>query len=775
MNNLPKIYATCKAGCLWETVHRSELEKIASIVKVLPNEGGAYTLDIGKKYKIKANDGSAWGGLSIILECTYSEGKKTVAVELPEQHLFVKDLTFGVLGFLGERIEWYMNGNVISYTAINGTWLFNQDMTLNLGFRLDINFACDGENYVAIKVGENDGHRVLYYVTSANTVAIAWEEGFGWGDTAYRTVDFGSTLQEVSCESYEGFAANATKVGGSTLLAVVPIVANAEAVYFYNEDATLEGKEGASAYEVAVANGFEGTEEEWLESLRGGEHLNPANIQGAVRTGANLFNKYAITKGYYLDTTNGELNESTNHFVSEFIEIEPNTNYCTLYGSRYVWYDEYKNYISGGNNYNFGISPSNAKYLRYDNGLSFVDIVTIVKGTVCTGDEKFILSLEWLKEQNSLVTPENISGAYFQNMFDKSKAIDGSYVESTDGSFNANSNYFRTDYLQIKPNTTYRKSGSNRYAFYDENKAYISGGNSQTVFTSPENAKYLVTCGTPISQKDTFILAEQEHYPETYAPYSLIIPWLLASAPKSKYEGKTLVCFGDSITNMGYTDAIISDTGINAINVGMSSARYAYSDDSNEYVNAFALHNIIDSLVSGEWTIPNKIIGVSGYETQADKLAVLKTIDFNAVDFVSFAYGTNDYASATPLTNTENLYDKNTVTGALRYAIKTLLTKYPHLRIIVSLPIYRFFTSNGTITSDGDTQNYGGGTLKEYCEAIKEAVTAEHIPYVDLYNNGGINAYNRLNYFNITDGTHPTEKGLSVIGHQIASGVLAYL
>ena len=85
MSNLPKIYGNCKAGCLWETVHRSEFEKSASIVKVFPNEDGAYTLDIGKKYKIKAKDGSAWGGLSILLECTYSEGKKTLAVANPHQ------------------------------------------------------------------------------------------------------------------------------------------------------------------------------------------------------------------------------------------------------------------------------------------------------------------------------------------------------------------------------------------------------------------------------------------------------------------------------------------------------------------------------------------------------------------------------------------------------------------------------------------------------------------------------------------------------------------
>lgn len=31
----------------------------------------------------------------------------------------------------------------------------------------------------------------------------------------------------------------------------------------------VDGKDGASAYEIAVAHGFEGTEEEWLASLKG--------------------------------------------------------------------------------------------------------------------------------------------------------------------------------------------------------------------------------------------------------------------------------------------------------------------------------------------------------------------------------------------------------------------------------------------------------------------------------------------------------------------------
>lgn len=55
MSNLPKIHATCKAGCLWETVHRSEFEASASHIKQYIDESGICYLMIGKEYKIFAS------------------------------------------------------------------------------------------------------------------------------------------------------------------------------------------------------------------------------------------------------------------------------------------------------------------------------------------------------------------------------------------------------------------------------------------------------------------------------------------------------------------------------------------------------------------------------------------------------------------------------------------------------------------------------------------------------------------------------------------------
>lgn len=44
-----------------------------------------------------------------------------------------------------------------------------------------------------------------------------------------------------------------------------------------SEEGGSSGKDGLSAYEVAVANGFSGTEEEWLESLKGKNGLDGKN------------------------------------------------------------------------------------------------------------------------------------------------------------------------------------------------------------------------------------------------------------------------------------------------------------------------------------------------------------------------------------------------------------------------------------------------------------------------------------------------------------------
>ena len=50
---------------------------------------------------------------------------------------------------------------------------------------------------------------------------------------------------------------------------------------------TLDDHRGLSAYEIAVKNGFEGTEAEWLESLRG-EDGRTHNVNGVEELDGNI-------------------------------------------------------------------------------------------------------------------------------------------------------------------------------------------------------------------------------------------------------------------------------------------------------------------------------------------------------------------------------------------------------------------------------------------------------------------------------------------------------
>ena len=55
MDNKPKVYSTCKAGCEWETVHKEDFEKSAAYIPVNWSENeGNYYLSSVKEYKIFA-------------------------------------------------------------------------------------------------------------------------------------------------------------------------------------------------------------------------------------------------------------------------------------------------------------------------------------------------------------------------------------------------------------------------------------------------------------------------------------------------------------------------------------------------------------------------------------------------------------------------------------------------------------------------------------------------------------------------------------------------
>ncbi|UBR30183.1 SGNH/GDSL hydrolase family protein [Bacillus sp. SD-4] len=81
-----------------------------------------------------------------------------------------------------------------------------------------------------------------------------------------------------------------------------------------------------------------------------------------------------------------------------------------------------------------------------------------------------------------------------RNLIDINKLKKGYYIGYGTGNEVPNANYSATEFILIKPNTTYSLSPSDQLAFYDKQKKYISGLGDSSVrytFTSPANAVYI--------------------------------------------------------------------------------------------------------------------------------------------------------------------------------------------------------------------------------------------------------------------------------------------
>lgn len=242
-------------------------------------------------------------------------------------------------------------------------------------------------------------------------------------------------------------------------------------------------------------------------------------------------------------------------------------------------------------------------------------------------------------------------------------------------------------------------------------------------------------------------------------------------------NGKVIVNFGDSIFGLVRPPMDISTklselTGATVHNCGFAGARMA--SHWNEYWTRFSMFSLADAIAANDYSSQEEaLIGDDMPEKPShfsETLALLKSIDFNEVDIVTIAYGTNDYTGNNQIDNADNSHDTSAFAGALRYSIETLLTAYPHLKIVVCSQTWRFWMdASGVFTEDSDTRtNENGVKLTEFVEKTESVAKEYHLPYIDNYYATGFNKFNRSVYFSETDGTHPLTVGLHVIAANMA-------
>ena len=198
------------------------------------------------------------------------------------------------------------------------------------------------------------------------------------------------------------------------------------------------------------------------------------------------------------------------------------------------------------------------------------------------------------------------------------------------------------------------------------------------------------------------------------------------------------------------------------------------STHSIEPYDAFGMYSLAHSIANDDWTLQDDAIALniwSGGKPSyfANSLELLKSIDFNNVDIITIAYGTNDFWSKKTIEDATDRYSVDSFNGALRYSIEAISEAYPNVKIVLCTPIYRFWMdSNGDFLYDSDELEREGNKILDFVQAVKDVANEYGLLCIDNYVGSGIGKENRTECFSGTDGTHPNEAGRQRIAENMA-------
>lgn len=245
------------------------------------------------------------------------------------------------------------------------------------------------------------------------------------------------------------------------------------------------------------------------------------------------------------------------------------------------------------------------------------------------------------------------------------------------------------------------------------------------------------------------------------------------ATPNLTEGGQNTVCFGDSLFGMyrGDDSAVAYAKQIAGgiiYNVGFGGCRMSVHP-SHGYAE-FSMWALAKAVAENDFTAQDQY-APSGSDYFADQLAVLKGIPWSAMTNVVIHYGTNDFQGGVALDDATHSNDYNTICGALRYSVEKLLTAYPHLKIFVSLPVFRYWTEGSTTTYSDTKTNSNGITLPEVCKALNNVAYEYGLPVIDGYNGLGVNKVNASYYY--TDGTHHNGVGRVRFGRFIGRNLVS--
>jgi lysophospholipase L1-like esterase len=257
----------------------------------------------------------------------------------------------------------------------------------------------------------------------------------------------------------------------------------------------------------------------------GGTYQSTGIAQGGITPdltsfmviGKNLFNPATVTNAYMVDFNTGALAANTDHVVSDYISVSPNTSYVVNKTFNLAFYDLNKAFITPAFTGHSGTftTPSNCVYIRlsistFISNPNVASQTQLELGTISTS---FVSYGFFLNKNNmpvitndmlptitasqlptAIVTEDKTSFMILgKNLFNPSTITTGKMVDFNSGALASNTDHIASDYMAVTPNTVYVANKTFNLAFYDSNKTFISPAYTSHTgsFTTPSNCTFI--------------------------------------------------------------------------------------------------------------------------------------------------------------------------------------------------------------------------------------------------------------------------------------------
>ncbi len=558
------------------------------------------------------------------------------------------------------------------------------------------------------------------------------------------------------------------------------------------------GPEGKSAYEVAVEEGYTGTEEEWLASLKGPVGETPDISIGTVTTVEPGTPAAASMSGtpeapvLNLSIPKGLVGATPNFTVGTVATGEPGSSVIVTItgtpeapvlnltipqgmqgntGSSVEYPYELVNNLTT-NDATKGLSAAqgyvlDGKVSQLEHKVSDI----LHEETIETDVDVSMLTLyPYLMQTNSEGGGE-AKWKYQNGTSGKKGKCAAVSVEGVD-KVNFSMQTYGARIAMIRSNNMADGVAIDLASGW--NDIFVAGAAESHTFDVPSDATLMVFSvvsagGTDVTSDITLIL-------ETIAGGGIlyindIVDNLNsddAQAPLSAKQGKAL---GARVGNLeGKVDVL---NGKNCVCFGDSITWY----DGHEYNWGKEVGQVAKGYESymreAGMNVTNE--GHSG-ATILNILADIRSTTLAGYDFVTITSGANDSRGQVPtgvLVEEGNVFDETTFIGALQAAIVYVLTNNPTAKILLMTPVKGWiYYPEGYMNAARPLVSGDGIVEKRYADAIKDVAAFYSLPVCDWYNEAGANLLTRSWYMNDPDpdpeaspspndlySLHPTEAG----------------